>query len=67
VSRNIDARLDALTQTVGLLAQMHKDNETWMKERTAQLMEVTTRLAHIIEMHEHRQDSHDDRLDNLEG
>lgn len=39
VNRNIDERLDALTQTVELVAQMHKDNEVWMKERTAQLME----------------------------
>jgi hypothetical protein len=31
------------------------------------VVEGTTWLLKIVEMHEHRLDSHDDHLDNLEG
>ena len=76
-----DAGLEALQHKLDLLAQMHIDNEraraereAWvdqkfamLTERTAQLMETMNRLGRIIEMHEHRLDSHDGRLDDLEG
>jgi chromosome segregation ATPase len=74
---NIDERLEALTQTVELLAQMHKDNEQGMErfgremerlsERNARLeglvteiAEGTARLLHVVETHEQR-------INNLEG
>ena len=63
----IDERLEALTHTVELLAQMHHDNEKANAEKFGALMDTMNRLGRIIEMHEHRLDSHDDRLDDLEG
>ena len=70
----IDERLETLTQTVELLAQMHADTErassqkfAVLAESTTQLMDTMNRLGRIIEMHEHRLDSHEDRLDDLEG
>jgi peptidoglycan hydrolase CwlO-like protein len=44
---NIDDRLEALTQSVELLASLHKDNEKRMDQLTAsaeKLVRVTTRL-----------------------
>jgi hypothetical protein len=44
---NIDERLEALTQSVALLASLHKDNEKRMDQLTAsaeRLVRVTTRL-----------------------
>ncbi len=38
---NLDDRLDALTQTVELLAAMHKDNE----KRAAQFLDALTKLS----------------------
>jgi phage shock protein A len=64
---NMEQKLDALTQTVELLARMHLDHEkeyhdrcVRTDERLAQLMEAMTRLTNIGEAHE-------DRLDDLEG
>ncbi len=76
----IDERLEALTQTVELMAQMHEDHKrenaenlamltaksAMLTERSAEFMDTFNRLGRIIEMHEHRLDSHDDRLDRLE-
>ena len=63
----LDERLGALTQSLELLAQMHRDNENANAEKFGALMDTMNRLGRIIEMHEHRLDSHDDRLDDLEG
>jgi hypothetical protein len=49
----IDGRLEALTQSVELLASLHRDNES----RLGQLMETMTRLGNIIIAH----------IENLEG
>ena len=57
---NIDQRLEALTQSVELLAAMHRDNERNMTERMAQMMDAITRLANIAAIH-------DQRLDDLEN
>jgi hypothetical protein len=64
---DIEQRLEALTQTVELLARMHVDHEREYHERSvrtderlAQLMETMTRLANIVEAHE-------ERLDDLDG
>jgi len=63
----IDERLEALTQTVELLAQMHRDNEranaqkfAALAESTTQLMDTMNRVGRILEIHEHR-------FDRLEG
>jgi hypothetical protein len=48
-------RHEALSQTVEIIAALHKDNE----KRMADVLEFITRLGHIAE-------SHDQRLDNLE-
>jgi len=63
----IDERLEALTQSVELLAQMHRDNERQLNEKFAILADTMNRVGRIIEIHEHRLDSHEDRLDRLEG
>jgi hypothetical protein len=64
---DIEKRLEALTQTVELLARMHVNYEREYHERSmrtderlAQLMEAVTRLTNIDEAHE-------ERLDGLEG
>jgi hypothetical protein len=64
---DIEQKLDALTQTVELLARMHVDHERDYHERSvrtddrlAQLMETMNRLANIVEAEEQR-------LDDLEG
>jgi hypothetical protein len=70
---NIDDRIEALTQTVKLLAQMHLDNEKkataneakW-NERFGKMPDIVERLDKIIQIHEARHDGHDDRLDNLD-
>jgi hypothetical protein len=67
VTMDIEQKLEALTQTVELLARMHVDHEREYHERSvrtddrlAQLMETMNRLANIVE-------AEDQRLDDLEG
>jgi hypothetical protein len=74
VAMDIEQKLEALTQTVELLARMHLGNETLFREhqaeyrerslrtdeRLAQLMETMNRLANIVE-------AEDQRLDDLES
>jgi hypothetical protein len=64
---NIDERLEklaerheALTQTVEIIAAMQKENDRRFAERMGQVLEAITQLGHIAESHDHR-------LDNLEG
>jgi hypothetical protein len=71
---DLEERLEALAQTVELLARMQVDNERLLREhqaecrerstrtdqRLAQLMEAITRLTNIDEAHE-------ERLDDIEG
>jgi hypothetical protein len=52
----IDERLEALTQTVELIAHAQIKND----ERMGQLMEMMTRLGNIVIGHE-------ERIDRLEG
>ncbi len=63
---SVEQKLEALTQTVELLARMHVDHEkeyhqrsVRSDERLAQLMEAMTRLTNVVEAHE-------DRMDDLE-
>ena len=60
---NIDERLEALTQTVEIIAAMQKDNERRFAEtdkRLGQVLQAITQLGNIAESHDHR-------LDNLEN
>ena len=64
----IDERLEALTHTVELLAQMHldRDREYQLRfqrneERLRQLMDAMNRLGRIIEIDEQRLDDMEDR------
>jgi hypothetical protein len=64
---NIEQKLEALTQTVELLARMHVDHEREYHERSVrtderlgQLMDTMNRLANIVEADEQR-------LDDLEN
>jgi hypothetical protein len=71
---DIEQKLEALTQTVELLARMHLDNEKLFREhqteyrerslrtddRLGQLMETMNRLANIVEAHEQRLDDLED-------
>lgn len=71
---DLEERLEALAQTVELLARMQVDNEKLFREhqaecrersvrtdeRMAQMMEAITRLTNIDEAHE-------ERLDDIEG
>lgn len=64
----IDERLEALTRNLELSLESEKHDR--QLDRAAKLVtevaEGTARLLRIVEMHEHRLDSHDDRLDKLE-
>ena len=56
-------RHEALTQTVVIIAGMQKENEKRFAETdrpVGQVLEAITQLGHIAESHDHR-------LDNLEG
>jgi hypothetical protein len=67
---NIDERLEALTQTVELLAAMHRDSGARFERMTQGIQELTAAvqkdgehiraLAHIAEIHH-------ERLSHLEG
>ena len=51
---NIDQRIEALTQSVELLSQMHQDNERRYHRMFEQLIRMNERLVHIAEDHEGR-------------
>jgi t-SNARE complex subunit (syntaxin) len=60
---NIDQRLEALTQTVELIAAMQRDNEVRMgriEEAVVTLTDTMNRLANIVIRHE-------ERLDQIDG
>ena len=73
-------RHEALTQSVELMvaenrqaaeniAAQHQQFAAENKQRDRRLgeiMEGIARLLHVAEIHEHRLDGHDDRLDNLQ-
>ena len=71
---NIDERIEALTQTVELLASLHKDNEekfekrmAAMDERTAATDKQIKRLGKYIHTVAGLVLDHDARLRTLEG
>jgi hypothetical protein len=65
----IDQRLEALTRNRELLSLESEKHDRQLDRAAKQVTEVaegTARPLRIVEMHEHRLDSHDDRLDKLE-
>lgn len=74
---NLDERLQALTQTVELLAAMHKDNENRMErlaqgmdrlsKRNQRLEDLVTEIAEGTARLPHVVESHEQRLSDLEG
>ena len=65
----VGERLDALTQSLQLLALETEKHDRQLNQATVLVTEVaegTARLLRVVEMHEHRIDSHDERLDKLE-
>ena len=66
----IDERLERLTERHEALAQsleLLTKNVEEMRGFIHNVAEGTARLLHVAELHETRLDSHDDRLDKLEG
>jgi ABC-type transporter Mla subunit MlaD len=62
-------RLDGLAQSLQLLSLETEKHDRQIMQTTKLVTEVaegTARLLRVVEMHEHRIDSHDDRLDKLE-
>jgi len=53
-SMTIDERLEALTQTVELIAHVQQAEERRAAERDAKYHERFTRILDLIENHEHR-------------
>ena len=70
----IDERLEALTQSVELLAAMHRDTEKQNAEALRQneeihgeMMLAIVRLSRIAEAHNGQLDDHGNRINKLEG
>jgi hypothetical protein len=66
---SIDERLEALTHSLELLSletQKHDRQIDRLSTLVTEVAEGTARLLRVAEMHEHRLDSYDDRLDKLE-
>jgi hypothetical protein len=71
----IEERLEAITQSLELLAHMQRSNDQRLDklaermdnlvDRMAQVMEAVGGLARITEIHEHRLDSRDSPPDKL--
>jgi hypothetical protein len=69
IAMTIDERLEALIRNLGLLSLENEKHDRQLDRATKLVTEVaegTARLLRIVEMQEHRLDSHDDRLDKLE-
>jgi len=65
----IDGRLEALTHNLELLSletEKHDKQIAQLSTLVTGVAEGTARLLRVEEMHEHRLDSHDNRLDKLE-
>jgi chromosome segregation ATPase len=74
---NLDEKLEALTQTMELLAQMHKDNEKRMErfsremerlsKRNVRLEGLVTEIAEGTARLLHVVETHEQRISDLEG
>lgn len=60
---DIDERLQALVQSLELLTHDVEGMRAFIND----VAHGTARLLQIAEMHQQRLDSHENRLDNLEG
>ena len=70
----LDERIEALVQSVELMAGMHRDYEraaeersTRLDKRMAEIMESINTLGRIAGLHDDRLDEHEQRLDDLES
>ena len=65
-------RHEALTQSVELMVAENRDRNNQLSankqrdKRMGEIMEGIARLLHVAEIHEHRLDEHDARLDDLD-
>jgi hypothetical protein len=50
----LDERIEALTQSLELLASLHRDNEAKYEARFSRMMDAIERIARLVENHEHR-------------
>ena len=74
---NIDGRLDALARSAEQhdrqieallqLAPKHEGAIAGLRSLWNDIAQGIGRLVHTAELHQHRLDSHEDRLDDLEG
>lgn len=64
---NIDERLEALAQTVELLASIQKATEKKMEIYMVRMMQAITRVANVTAVHELRLADHGERLSDLES
>ena len=64
---NIDQRLEALTHSVELLAQMHGDNERKYEQRFQRIESLMERVVTVQESLGAIARDHEDRLKDLEG
>jgi hypothetical protein len=65
----IDERLESLTHNLELLSletEKHDKQIAQLGTLVTEFAQGTARLLRVVEMHEHRLDSHDDRPDKLE-
>jgi hypothetical protein len=65
----IDERLEALTRNLELLSletEKHDRQIAQLGTLVTEVAEGTARLLRVVETHDHRLDSHDDRLDDLQ-
>jgi hypothetical protein len=51
-----DERLETLTQSLDLLAELQRDTDARYEQRFNQVMDAITRLTNIVEAHERRLD-----------
>lgn len=69
----LDERIQALTESVELLAAMHRETEKRLTESDGRLTaavtdikDVINRMGRILEHHDLSIDDHEDRIDRLE-
>ena len=63
----IDERLEALAQTVELMASLQKDRDAYLDKLHGDMMLAIARLAHTAEAHNGQLDDHEQRIDKLES
>ena len=64
---NVDERIEALAQSVELMASLQKDRDARIDYLHSEMMLAITRLAHTADAHNGQLDDHEGRLQHLEG